>query len=168
MPRETPSDAEVEGSLNTLGVESLCQWDVLVFLYRHQTSLVGADYLARLLGYTTDPVIAALDSLESLGLVERSRVSQGARLYLFTTPVGPPRLEAFQRLLQLAGDRAGRLLLSDQLRRGDRTPQEGVLLARELLVMNPKVVRENHLFNGSAPQAAERREGERSTWLKVI
>src|SRR5262245_27728331 len=113
MPDEPPSDNEVEGLLKILGVETLCQWDVLVFLYRHQACLVGADYLARLLGYTTDPIIAALDVLEGLRLVERSRVSQGARLYLFTMPVGPPRLDAFQRLLQLASDRAGRLLLSD-------------------------------------------------------
>src|SRR5262245_6724646 len=111
MPHDSPSDAEVEDLLQTLGIDSLCQWDVLVFLYRHQMTLVGADYLARLLGYATDPIITALDVLESLGLVERSRVSQGARLYQFTAPTGPPRGEAFQRLLALSGDRAGRLLL---------------------------------------------------------
>jgi hypothetical protein len=54
MPHENIehiSDAEIDGWLNTLGIASLCQWDVLVFLYRHQTSLVGADFIARLLGY---------------------------------------------------------------------------------------------------------------------
>ena len=47
------------------------------------------DYLA-LLGYAIETIIAALDVLESLGLVDRSRVSQGARLYQFTTPAEPP------------------------------------------------------------------------------
>ena len=93
MQPEPPPDAAVEGWLATLGIESLCQWDVLVFLFRHQTTLVGADYLAQLLGYATEPVIEALDVLESLGLVARSRVSQGARLYQFTAPAGPPRGE---------------------------------------------------------------------------
>lgn len=66
--------------LHALGVQSLCEWDVVAFLYRHPTSLVGADYIARLLGYPDEPVVAALDALESLGLVERSRVSQNVRL----------------------------------------------------------------------------------------
>jgi hypothetical protein len=112
MQKDHPPDGEVEGWLKTLGLGSLCQWDVLVFLYRHQTTLVGGDYLARLLGYATEPVVAALDALDSLGLVARSRVSQGARLYQFTTPPEPPRGGAFERLLALAGDRAGRLRLS--------------------------------------------------------
>src|SRR5262245_2673615 len=50
----SPSDPEVAGWLHTLGVASLCQWDVLVFLYRHQTTLLGAADLARLLGYPSD------------------------------------------------------------------------------------------------------------------
>ena len=83
---DTPGDAKVQGWLKTLGVQSLCQWDVLVFLYRHQTTLVGAEYLARLLGYPTEPVVAALDVLESLGLEERSRVSPGARVIAASIP----------------------------------------------------------------------------------
>ena len=132
MAQENAPDAEVGGWLKALGIEVLCQWDVLVFLYRHQTSLLGADHLARLLGYATEPVVAALDVLESAGLVERSRVSQGARLYRFTAPPpegGNGRGEAFERLLALAGHRAGRLLLSRQMRRGDRTPPEGLQAA---------------------------------------
>src|SRR5262245_35348742 len=126
MPHEPPADAEVEGLLKVLGVESLCQWDVLVFLYRHQTTLVGADYLALLLGYATESVIEALDVLESLELVARSRVSQGARVYQFTVPPGPPRGAAFDRLLELVSHRSARPLVSRCLRRGDRAPGEGL------------------------------------------
>jgi hypothetical protein len=56
-----PSDPEVAGRLHTLGVVSLCQWDVLVFLYRHQSTLLGAADLARLLGYPSDSIVVALD-----------------------------------------------------------------------------------------------------------
>ncbi len=80
MAQDNEPDVQVEGWLKTLGIESLCQWDVLVFQYRHQSSLVSAEHIAHFLGYATAEVVAALDSLESSGLVERSRVSQGVRL----------------------------------------------------------------------------------------
>ena len=161
MQQQPPPDAEVEGWLKTLGVESLCQWDVLVFLYRHQATLAGADYLARLLGYATEPVVDALDALESLGCVGRSRVSQGARLYRFTVPDGPPHGEAFKRLLALAGHRAGRLLLSGQLRRDDRTPREGFEAARRFPGQAQQV-------SQAAQQRPHEREERSRTWRKAI
>ena len=121
MHEENPPDAEVEGWLKTLGIASLCQWDVLVFLHRHQISLVGAEDLAGLLGYASGPVVAALDVLESLRLVERSRVSQGVRLYRFTVTADPQRRDASDRLFALANSRAGRVVLSKKLRAGDAT-----------------------------------------------
>src|ERR1700726_1163408 len=93
---------QVEGWLKTLGIESLCAWDALVFLYRHQSSLVSAEHIARFLGYATAEVVAALDCLESSGLVERSRVSQGARLYEVTASADPTRRDALERLMTLA------------------------------------------------------------------
>ena len=124
--RETPPDLEVEGWLKTLGIESLCQWDVLVFLYRHPISLFGADYLASLLGYANGPVVAALDVLEALRLVERSRVSQGVRLYRLTAPADPEHADASERLFALDNSRVGRIALSKMLRAKHRTPQKGL------------------------------------------
>src|SRR6266581_6479138 len=72
---------------------------MLVFLYLHQTSLVSAEHIARLLGYATGEVAAALEHLESLGFVERSRVSQGARLYQFTARAHTPPGAACHRLI---------------------------------------------------------------------
>ena len=109
MDRENPHDHQVEGWLKTLGIGSLCQWDVLVFLYRHPISLFGAEDLARLLGDASGQVVAALDVLEALRLVERSRVSQGVRLYRLTVPADPQRADASERLLALANSRAGRM-----------------------------------------------------------
>jgi hypothetical protein len=116
MDRENPPDSQVEGWLKTLGIETLCQWDVLVFLYRHPISLLGAEYLACLLGYASGPVVAALDALEALRLVERSRVSQGVRLYRITVPADPERGDAAEGLFALANSRAGRVFLSRKLR----------------------------------------------------
>src|SRR4029453_19353068 len=65
MEQSPPPDPEIVGWLTTLGVTSLCQWDVLVFLYRHHTTLLGAEDLARLLGYTSHTIVLALAGLET-------------------------------------------------------------------------------------------------------
>jgi hypothetical protein len=162
MPQEPPTRAEVERLLEIVGVESLCQWDVLVFLYRHQMTLVGADYLAGLLGHATDMVIAALEALESRGLIARSRVSQGARLYEFTGPTEPPLGTAFRRLLDLADDRTGRVHLSDRLRREERTPQAGLVLTARGFLREPRQV------VSEAQQQVRQGDEGRAPWLKVI
>ena len=123
MAKDNQLDLQVEGWLKTLGIESLCQWDVLVFLDRHQPSLVSADHIARFLGYATAEVVAALDRLESSGLVERSRVSQGVRLYQLTAPADPTHRDALERLMTLADSRTLRLLLARTLRGTDRVAQ---------------------------------------------
>ncbi len=119
MAQDNQPDFQVEGWLKTLGIESLCQWDVLVFLDRHQSSLVSAEHIARFLGYATAEVVAALDSLGSSGLVERSRVSQGVRLYQLTAPADPARRDALERLKSLADSHTVRLLLARRPRGSD-------------------------------------------------
>jgi DNA-binding MarR family transcriptional regulator len=147
MAQDNEPDVQVEGWLKTLGIESLCQWDVLVFLYRHQPTLVSAEQIARFLGYATAEVVAALDSLESSGLVERSRVSQGVRhridwqsdlakqlversrvsqgvrLHQLTAPADPTRRDALERLMTLADSHTVRRLLARRLRGSDRAAQ---------------------------------------------
>ena len=120
MAQDNEPDLQVEGWLKTLGIESLCQWDMLIFLYRHQPSLVSAEHIARFLGYATAEVVAALDSLESSGLVERSRVSQGVRLYRLTALADPTRRDALERLMTLADSHTVRLLLARRLPGSDR------------------------------------------------
>ena len=124
MAQDSEPDLQVAGWLKTLGIESLCQWDVLVFLYRHQPTLVRAEHISRLLGNTTAEDVAALDSLESSGLVERSRVSQGVRLYQLTAPADPTRRDALERLMTLADSHTVRLLLGRRLRGSDRPDQK--------------------------------------------
>ena len=69
MEAEKIADLVVSERLETLGVSQLGQWDVLMFLYRHGTSLTSAAQIGRLLGNDKSAVGAALDRLESLGLI---------------------------------------------------------------------------------------------------
>jgi hypothetical protein len=123
MAEDNQPDVQFEGWLKTLGIESLCQWDVLVFLHRHQSTLVSAEHFARLLGDATVEVVAALDSLESSGLVQPSRVSQGVRWYHLAAPADPARHDALGRLMTLAESHTVRLLLGRRLRDSDRPDQ---------------------------------------------
>jgi DNA-binding MarR family transcriptional regulator len=133
MHLESPTGAQIAGWLQTLGIASLCQWDVLFILYRHQASLVGAEYIAELLGYAPAAVVAALDVLECMGLVGRSRVSQNVRLYQFTVPTDPGRGGAFEQLEALATGRGGRLLVSGHLRGDGGSHRERAEAARRFL-----------------------------------
>src|ERR1700738_976777 len=112
MAQDNELDIQVEGWLKTLGIESLCQWDMLVFLYRHPSILVSTEDITSFLGYATAEVVAALDSLESSGLVERSRASQGVRLHQVTASAEPARHDALERLMTLADSHTVRLLLT--------------------------------------------------------
>jgi DNA-binding MarR family transcriptional regulator len=122
MAQDNEPDVQVEGWLKALGIESLCQWDVLVFQYRHQSSLVSAEHIARFLGYATAEVVAAVYSLESSGLVGGSRVSQGVRLYQVTASADPARREALERLMTRADSHTVRHL-TRRLRGSDRPDQ---------------------------------------------
>jgi hypothetical protein len=145
-----------------LGITSLCQWDVVVFLYRHRDSLIGADHLARLLGYETELIIAAMEALEATGLVRRSRVSQGARFYHFIPPSEDPRSSALARLLAWTRRRAGRLQLSRLLPRGHQTSSEGYQAARQRPSEAKWARRRSRLGHPSHGQQKE------TPWLKVV
>jgi DNA-binding MarR family transcriptional regulator len=110
-------DVQVEGWLKTLGIESLCEWDMLVFLDRYPSMLGTGEHIARFLGYAIAEVVAALDSLGSSGLVEPSRVSQGVRLYRVTAPADPAHRDALERLMTLADSNTVRLLLARRRQR---------------------------------------------------
>ena len=109
----------IERCIQALGINQMCQWDVLVFLHRHRTTLLSSDQIARFLCYATGSVIAALDHLEAQGLVQRSRLSRGARLYQLTA-MDDPRGPAFDELLRLTETRTGRVGMMEKLK-GDRS-----------------------------------------------
>jgi len=55
--------------------------------------------------------------------VERSRVSQGVRLYQLTAPADPTRRDALERLMTLADSHTVRLLLARRPPGSDRPDQ---------------------------------------------
>jgi DNA-binding MarR family transcriptional regulator len=118
MPSEEAEDFLVQENLKALGVSLLSEWDTLAFLYRHGTTLTSAAQIARLLGGDTASVSKALDRLESLELIQRSRGSQDVRLYRFAVLTDPSRQSCLMELMSLAEKRTGRLLLLKHLRRG--------------------------------------------------
>ena len=112
--------------LDALGIGRLAEWDVLAFIYLHGTSLASAEQISRLLGYNKAVVGAALESLTSTGLVQRSRNSHGIRLYRFTA-AGPEdsRQRALEELIKVAKERRERLLLIRHLRQAAGKEQRG-------------------------------------------
>ena len=128
MAQEKSLDSEIQGCLIRLGIASPVDWDVLAFVYRHQASLTNTDQIARMLGYASTVVADALDHLEALKLIRRSRASQGVRLYQFvSSEADSPSDHCFQKLITLAENPAGRLLLMKKLRQ----PRPGLSLAKK-------------------------------------
>jgi len=113
---EQSQDVLVQEGLHALGVAFLCDWDALAFLHRHSPSLATAAQLAPLIGYDKAEIGVALHRLATLGLIQRSRVSQGIRIYRYTEPPEPGRHACLRSLMSLAQNRTGRLLLLKHLK----------------------------------------------------
>lgn len=123
MAAETSKDEMVLECLRALGLEFLTEWEALAFVYHHATSLCTAAQIARLIGYDKAETGAALQRLETLGLIQRSRVAQGIRFYRFAAPPEPLRHTCLMELMNLAQSRAGRLLLLKHLKRSRFEPR---------------------------------------------
>ena len=106
--------AAVERWLAMLGVQTLAEWDVLIFLNRHAFSLFPADTVPSLAGYSSALSSAALNSLVRLGLIKRFRADFLQDLYTPTAPDEPARKTALDHLIYLAGDRTVRLALRER------------------------------------------------------
>lgn len=121
MAAEELQDAMLLEHLHAIGLELTSEWDTLVFLYHHSTSLGAAAQIARFIGYDKTETGAALRKLEALGLIERSRVSQGIRIFRFSAPSEPGRHSHLLALMAMGQDRAGRLRLLKHL----QIPRQG-------------------------------------------
>ena len=123
MPSGEFQTVPVLERLQALGMSLLTEWDALAFLYRHPASLCTAAQIARLIGYDKAEVGAALHNLETLGLIQRSRVSQGIRFYRFSEPQDPSRRSCLLELMSLAQNRTGRLQLLKHLENSRQEPR---------------------------------------------
>ena len=124
------ADADVQHWLQSVGLESLCQLEVLTFFHRHPTSVLPASYLARLLGYPMEPVAIVLNSLANLRLLAWSPQPRGARAYRVVVSPVLSRSEALERLLALSDNRSGRLLLGKHFGRRNETVREELQAAQ--------------------------------------
>jgi predicted transcriptional regulator len=120
---ENSQDDVVLSHLRTLGVALRSELDALAFLYYHAASLGTTAQIARLIGYDKAEIGAALHRLESLGLIQRSRASQGIRMYRFSVPPEPSRHSSLLAVMNLAQNRTGRLQVLKHLRRRNHEPQ---------------------------------------------
>jgi len=120
---EESQDGSVQESLEALGVALLSEWDSLAFLYHHSASLGTVAQIAQFVGHDKREIGAALQRLETLGLVQRSRISQGIRIYQFSEPSEPGRRSCLLSLMSLAQNRTGRLRLLQQLKSPQREPR---------------------------------------------
>ncbi len=132
LAEENVAAADVQHWLHTVGVESRCELEVLTFFHRHRITLLPAEYLARLLGYPIESIVAALDALTTLQLLEWAPETHGTRGYEFIVPPVLTRSEALERLFALSDHRSGRLLLAKHLRR-DQEAQELQAARRQFL-----------------------------------
>jgi DNA-binding MarR family transcriptional regulator len=124
MPADEQEELQaVSLRLKALGVTYLSEWDVLTFLYRHAASLCTATQIATLVGYDKAEIGAALNRLETLGLIQRSRISQGIRIYQFLEPAELARRSSLTELMNLAQNRTGRLLLQKNLKSSRHEPR---------------------------------------------
>ena len=128
--------ADVQQWLQSVGLESLCQLEVLTFFHRHPTSVLPASYLARLLGYPMEPVATVLDSLATLRLLEWSPQPRGACAYHVVVSPVPSRSEVLERLLSLSDSRSGRLLLGKHFERRNETMREDLQAAQQEFLKN--------------------------------
>ncbi len=92
-------------------------------LYRHSASLCSTVQIARFTGYDKSETVAALQKLEALGLIQRSRAVQGVRMYQFLAPTEPGRCSCFLELMSLAQNRTALLVLRRHLKRAIPEPR---------------------------------------------
>jgi DNA-binding MarR family transcriptional regulator len=104
-------ESSLQRCVVNVGISLLCDWDVFAFVYRHVTSLITAEQIARLVGYESAVVSSALDRLENQKLIECSRPSRGVRLYRVLSLKDAEHQRCLHELVTLSGSRAGRLEL---------------------------------------------------------
>jgi DNA-binding transcriptional ArsR family regulator len=122
----SPICLQVDIWLYIVRISLLSEWDSLRLFYRHGTSLASAENIALLLGYSKSAVGKAIDALGVLGLVKRSRSSQGVRLYRFTFPCESTNQNSLEKLWKLSEERSGRLIIAKRLNLRGQTAQSPV------------------------------------------
>jgi DNA-binding MarR family transcriptional regulator len=107
---------EFEHRLEMLGISVVAEWDVLLFLLRHGTTIASDANMVRLIGYSPSVIKSALEGLTKAGLIQSSR-SDGTGLYKLIPLDTPARQDCLEALIKMADLRSGRLQLIGALRK---------------------------------------------------
>jgi hypothetical protein len=107
-------EISVQRSLESIGISLISEWDMLAFVYRHGPSLTSTEQIAKLIGYESAAVGAALERLEGQKLIERVGPTKGVRLHRMRAHAG--HQPCLLHLVSLSENRAGRLLLKKLLK----------------------------------------------------
>ena len=108
---ETNSEALVQSFLERTGITLLSVWDMLDFVYRHGPTLTTTGQIARLIGYESTVVAAALDRLESQEFIERVGPAGETRLHRMVVSANVEQ-RWIRHFVSLSETRAGRQLLT--------------------------------------------------------
>jgi len=113
----------IETCLVDLSIETMSEWDTLVFFYRHGISLVSAEYASRLLGYSPILVSNALEKLALYEIVRQSEPSENVRLYRFAG-LDTPFSQRISEILATPHDRsAARIVVARKVRDRHSVPR---------------------------------------------
>jgi hypothetical protein len=108
-----------ERHLEILDISALAEWDVLVFVNRHGTTIASAANMVGLIGYSQSVIESALEKLTKARLIQSSR-SDGIGLYRLVQLDMPARQDSFNALMKMATQRSGRLHLIRALQKTTR------------------------------------------------
>lgn len=107
--------AAIRQWLTILGIQSLAEWDILVFLRHHPFTVLDTEQVLKLSGYDSEQITTALFNLQELGLLQVLRISPTRCGYLQILPKEPRRIRAFHHLKTRVDGRSVRLALRKEL-----------------------------------------------------
>ncbi len=106
---ETPQSREIRQLLaQVAAIQSACDLDLLVFLYRHPRTLLTSEQLAVFVGYSLKDIANALDIFIQAGLLGRTAQMSGHAARMFLLQLDGPQGRGVKTLLELALRRQGR------------------------------------------------------------
>ncbi|MGH9328272.1 MAG: chemotaxis protein CheB [Terriglobia bacterium] len=103
--------AAINRWLSALGIRTLTEWDILVFLHRHGFTLLNPEQVTSFLGHKTDEIAAALARLKELGLIGLPQGWGGTLSISGLVPQECDKKRSFTHLMRAADSRTVRLAI---------------------------------------------------------
>ena len=106
---DTPQTKHISGLLlRAGGIQSACELDLLVFLYRHPRNLLTSEQLAEFVGYPLKDLAKALERFIEAGFLERTLQQSGHAARMFRLLLEGPSGNGVSTLVEMASTRPGR------------------------------------------------------------